>query len=120
MQVYIDDNDGGKTGYGIMTNDPPFPLHLQAIADLKEQQRVRPSTVQMPGGWSSVERFNRIFLVKSQMVKPIDGEEAVMQAFHVLNSVSVPFGANFFGGYQTQWAAVWDHKRRALYWRSHL
>merc|ERR1712096_112911 len=58
------------------------------------------------------------------MQKPSNSEEAVMQAILVLNSVSVPFGgppddANFFGGVKTQWQAVWDHKNRILYWRSH-
>merc|ERR1711924_565248 len=53
------------------------------------------------------------------MSHPTDLQDAVMQAFHTLNSVSVPFGAPFFGGYKTQWSAVYDHKNRTFYWRSH-
>merc|ERR1712061_163342 len=53
------------------------------------------------------------------MPVPNDGEEALMQAIHTLNSVSVPLGAEFFGGYETQWVAVYDHKNGAVYWRSH-
>merc|ERR1711920_501330 len=104
---------------GIMTNDPPFPEHLSVVADLKKQFHDKPSTVDMPGGWGSVARFNRIFLVKSSLPTPSNGEDAVMQAVHVLNSVSVPIG-DFFGGAKTQWSAVWDHRNRILYWRSHL
>ena len=118
MRGYKDNNDGGKTGYGIMTNDPAFPVHLQQIA-LLNTSSTNPYTNNMPyGSWSSVDRFIRIHLIKSTMPPPINSEVAIMQAIHVLNSVSVP-GGGWFNSSQTQWAAVYDHINLALYFRSH-
>merc|ERR1712007_27318 len=57
--------------------------------------------------------------MKANMPKPSNREEAIMQAIHVLNSVSVADTSSFFGGAETQWAAVWDQTNRTLYWRSH-
>eukprot|EP00747_Dinoflagellata_sp_TGD_P169174 gnl/TRDRNA2_/TRDRNA2_197450_c0_seq1.p1 gnl/TRDRNA2_/TRDRNA2_197450_c0~~gnl/TRDRNA2_/TRDRNA2_197450_c0_seq1.p1 ORF type:complete len:410 (-),score=41.83 gnl/TRDRNA2_/TRDRNA2_197450_c0_seq1:173-1402(-) len=119
MKVFDDNNDGGKTGYGIMTNDPPFPEHLRQVEVLEKEEKHKTPPLQMPGGWGSVDRFNRIFLIKSNLPKPNSSEEALMQAVHTLNSISVPSGDDFFGGFLTQWSVVYDHKNRTLYWRSH-
>ena len=116
MHVFDDNNDDGRTGYGIMTNDPPFPEHLKDVAKLK--RRTNP---EVPGSWNSVDRFNRIFLMKANMPMPSDRKTAIMQAIHVLNSVTVAggrSGSEFLGGSKTQWAAVWDQTNRTLYWRS--
>ena len=120
MHLYDDNNDGGQTGYGIMTNDPPFPEHLKTIAEMNCSE-LNPE-VRMPyGSWGSVDRFNRIFLIKSNMRVPDTPAEAVMQAVHVLNSVSCPGGVWFdhVDGSKTQWAVVWDHGGKTLYWRTH-
>lgn len=121
MQVYDDNNDGGVTGYGIMTNDPPLPEHWKNIAELKRQLQTAPLTLKMPGGWTPEDRFKRIFLIKTSLQKPSNVQEALMQAVHTINSVSGPTNAPLFGleGAQTQWAAVYDQKNGALYWRSY-
>ena len=118
MKSYDDNNDGGETGYGIMTNDPAFPVHLEQIA-LLNASSINPDTNNMPyGSWSSVDRFIRIHLIKSAMPPPINSEAAIMQAMHVVNSVSVP-GGRWFNSSQTQWAAVYDQTNLVLYFRSH-
>merc|ERR1712061_899424 len=56
-----------------------------------KQSLARPA-VTMPGAWYPDERFQRIHLVKSSMPKPKSYEEAVMQAVHALNTITVPMG----------------------------
>merc|ERR1711865_501863 len=126
MQVYDDNNDGGVTGYGIMTNDPVFPVQLKITAAIQklehDQKPFFPWANKMPGGWDPVARFDRIFLLKSNMPKPKNGQEAIMQAIHTLNSISVPLSegaTGFYDGDRTQWSAVYDQKNRTVYWRTY-
>ena len=118
MQVYQDNNDDGETGYGIMTNDPPLPEHFQQIGILKANINNYTSQSFPFGSWSSSDRFNRVYVLKANMPEPTNSEDAIMQAIHVVNSVSLP-GGHWTSGYQTQWAVVYDQKNRVLYWRSH-
>eukprot|EP00929_Paragymnodinium_shiwhaense_P001459 TRINITY_DN10169_c0_g1_i1.p1 TRINITY_DN10169_c0_g1~~TRINITY_DN10169_c0_g1_i1.p1 ORF type:complete len:378 (+),score=55.08 TRINITY_DN10169_c0_g1_i1:146-1135(+) len=126
MQAYDDHNDQGKTGFGIMTNEPPFPWHLEAVRHLQWKQGLARSAVEMPGSWYPDARFQRIWLVKSGLDKAKSYQEAFTQAVHVLNTVTVPMGkqlgtdsgSNEGSGDHTQWAVVYDHKNKTLYWRS--
>jgi len=126
MQVYDDNNDEGKTGFGIMTNEPPFLWQLEAVKHLKWKQSLSRTAVTMPGTWYPDERFQRIHLVKSAMPQPKNYEEAVMQAVHTLNTVTVPMGSQLGTdsgkgeghGDHTQWAVIYDHKNLIIYWRS--
>jgi len=126
MKVFDDNNDAGQTGFGIMTNEPRFEWQLQAVWHLKWKQSLARPSVSMPGSWYPDERFERIYLVKSGMPAPKEYQEAVMQAVHVLNTITVPMG-NQIGtdsgtgegrGDHTQWGVVYDHKRKIMYWRS--
>merc|ERR1711963_1022222 len=92
MQVYDDHNDNGITGFGILTNSPPFPWQVEAIRHLHFKQSLARSAVAMPGAWYPDERFQRIHLVKSSMPQPKTYTEAVMQAVHTLNTITVPMG----------------------------
>jgi len=126
MQVYDDNNDEGKTGFGIMTNEPPFLWQLEAVRHLKWKQSLSRAAVTMPGTWYPDDRVQRIYLVKSAMPKPKSYEEAVMQAVHTLNTITVPMGSQIGTdsgkgegeGDHTQWAVIYDHKNATLYWRS--
>lgn len=126
MKVYDDNNDAGKTGFGVMTNEPRFEWQLQAVRHLKWKQSLARPSVSMPGSWYPDERFERIYLVKSGMPTPKEYEEAMMQAVHVLNTITVPMG-NQIGtdsgtgeglGDHTQWGVIYDHKQKIMYWRS--
>lgn len=124
--IYDDHNDKGETGFGIMTNQPPFPWQLQAVRHLRWKQSMARSAVAVPGAWYPDERFQRIHLVKSGLPVPSSTQEAVMQAVHVMNTISVPpglhegtdsgkgEGLNDF----THFGVVYDHKAATLYWRT--
>ena len=124
QQMYDDFNDGDN-GYGVFTNEPPFPWQLANVKHhLWKQSLARPATT-MPGTWYPDERFLRIFLVKESMPKPASYQEAVQHALHVLNTVTVPMGLQqgTDSGYgegqadHTHYAHIYDHKQRVLYWR---
>lgn len=127
-QVFDDHNDKGRTGFGIMTNEPPLPWQLQGIRHLQWKQSLARPSVAMPGSWYPDERFQRIHLVKSGLPQPSSYEEAMMQTVHVLNTVTVPMGEQLGtdsgqgsgegSGDHTQWAVIYDHKNRMVYWRS--
>ena len=51
MDVYDDNNDGGKSGFGVMTNEPPFPWQVQAMKLLRWKQAKYGAAVALPGSW---------------------------------------------------------------------
>lgn len=122
--VYDDLNDG-KTGFGLMTNEPEYPWHVQNVKHFQwKQQLARPAT-DIPGAFYPDLRFLRLHLLKSVMPPPTDYQSAVAQAVHVLNSVTVPMG-NQMGtdsgagegkGDHTLWGVVYDHTNQVLYFR---
>eukprot|EP00928_Gymnodinium_smaydae_P016399 TRINITY_DN16143_c0_g1_i1.p1 TRINITY_DN16143_c0_g1~~TRINITY_DN16143_c0_g1_i1.p1 ORF type:complete len:345 (-),score=31.83 TRINITY_DN16143_c0_g1_i1:116-1150(-) len=128
MNVYDDNNDQGKTGFGIMTNEPPLLWQLEALRHLHWKQRLARPSVAMPGAWYPDERFQRIHLVKSGMPQPQSYEEAMMQAVHTLNTITLPMGLQMGtdsgGGSgegqadRTQYGVIYDHKNGYVYWRS--
>lgn len=128
MKVFDDLNDQGETGYGIMTNEPPLPWQHEAVRHLHWKQSLARSAVAMPGGWYPDERFQRIHLVKSGMPKPKSYEEAMMQAVHSLNTITVPVGLQIGTDSgdgsgegkadHTQYGVIYDHINRYVYWRS--
>jgi len=84
----------------------------------------RPAT-DIPGTYYPDERFIRIHLLKSAMPPPTGYEEAIQQAIHVLNSITVPMGEQMgtdSGSGEgeadhTHYGHVYDHKQAILYWR---
>merc|ERR1712217_368168 len=86
------------------------------------------TAVTMPGAWYPDERFQRIHLVKSGMPKPRSYEEAMMQAVHTLNTITVPMGLQIGTDSgdgsgegkadNTQYGVIYDHKNLTIYWRS--
>ncbi|OLQ01890.1 Ribonucleoside-diphosphate reductase large subunit [Symbiodinium microadriaticum] len=127
MVTREDRNDGDST-FGIMTNEPPFDWQLKAIQHLKWKEGLARTAVAMPGAWYPEDRFQRIFQVKRGMPVPKSYQEAVMQAVHVLNTVTVPMGLQLGtdsgkhsgegSGDHTQWGVIYDHVQKSIYWRS--
>jgi penicillin V acylase-like amidase (Ntn superfamily) len=120
-----DDLNDGDHGYGVFTNEPPFPWQLENVRHhLWKQSLARPATT-MPGTWYPDERFLRIYLVKRSMPRPASYQQAVQFALHVLNTITVPMGlqqgtdSGFGEGAadHTHYAHIYDHKQRILYWR---
>lgn len=128
MEVYDDLNDGGKTGFGVFTNEPPLLWHNEAVRHLQWKQSLARSAVEMPGSWYPEARYQRLHLVKSAMPKPISYQEAIMQTVHVLNTVTVPMGSQLGTdsgageglGDHTQYAVIYDSKNQIIYWRTQV
>ena len=128
MRVHTDLNDGGETGYGIMTNEPAFEYHLANIKHLQWKRGLARQSVSVPGSWYPEERFMRIYMVKTGMETPNSYSQAIMQAVHVLNTVTVPMGDQFGTdsgaksgegkGDHTLYGVVYDHLGKQLYWRT--
>lgn len=127
MQVYPDGNDGGKTGYGVMTNEPPYPWQLENVRHNAWKRSLARSAVATPGAFYPDERFLRLVELKAALPQPPNLEAAISGALHVLNSVTVPPGlqhgtdspaAGTEHADHTVWACIYDHQTPALYWRS--
>ena len=60
------------------------------------------------------------------MPEPKSQREALLQAVHVLNTITVPMGqqmgtdsgAGEGAGDHTMWGIIYDHKERTVYWRT--
>jgi choloylglycine hydrolase len=126
MQIYEDLNDDGTTGFGIMTNEPTFDYHLKNIKHLQWKRTLTRQSVEIPGAFYPEERFMRLYMVRSGLPEPKDYQEAVIQAVHVLNTVTVPMGEQYGTdsgkgegqGDHTQYGVIYDHANATIYWRS--
>jgi len=130
LRMYVDKNDDGKTGFGVFTNEPEFPYHVANVRHLQWKRGLARQAVTIPGTWYPEERFMRLYMVKSAMQPPTSLSQAVSQAVHVLNTVTVPMGAQYGtdsghgsgegSGDHTLWAAIYDHNATSptLYWRT--
>jgi penicillin V acylase-like amidase (Ntn superfamily) len=112
--------------FGVLTNEPPFQWQVEnAKHAIWKMHNARPSFT-IPGAFYPDERFLRIHLFKSSMPTPKTNQEALMQAVHVLNSITVPPGMQMGtdsskgegAGDHTKFAAVYDHLQRIVYWRT--
>ena len=95
---------------GVMANSPDLQWHL---TNLRNYMNASPTqseeafwanykltpfgqaggTTNLPGGFTSPERFVRVTYLKSSLPKPKDGTEAVTACFQILGNVSIPKGA---------------------------
>lgn len=130
MQIYDDLDDGGKTGFGVMTNDPPYPYMVRMVQEYETKRKYKRPSASMPGDWYADSRFLRLHLVKEGMraTPPRTYREAVQQAVYVLNTVTAPPGDQIgtgeadaafeSGDIYTQWGVIYDHKQSIMYWRT--
>eukprot|EP00468_Gymnochlora_sp_CCMP2014_P003536 CAMPEP_0167750252 /NCGR_PEP_ID=MMETSP0110_2-20121227/5883_1 /TAXON_ID=629695 /ORGANISM="Gymnochlora sp., Strain CCMP2014" /LENGTH=310 /DNA_ID=CAMNT_0007635543 /DNA_START=62 /DNA_END=991 /DNA_ORIENTATION=+ len=127
--INIDHNDDGKTGYGIMTNQPPYQFHIENVKHMKFKQTCARTALAIPGSFYPDERYLRIFMFREGMPEPKTYREAVMQAVHVLNSITLPMGTQMgtdadgksseAGGTEyTLYGVIYDHKGKVLYYRT--
>ena len=80
MHVYVDNNDNGLTGYGVMTNEPNYPWQLESMKTLLWKEQHYGPMVSVPGSWYPDARYQRLVLVKSKMSTPKTLQEAVANA----------------------------------------
>jgi Penicillin V acylase and related amidases len=94
---------------GVMANSPDFEWHmtnLRNYMDLSPTQNsdvtwgkihLKPfgqagGTMQLPGGYTSPERFVRTAYEKNHIPTPNNSFEAINACFHIMESVSIPKG----------------------------
>lgn len=129
---------GGKVNFyenpkGVLTNDPELPWQLknleqyeELIPDItsKDPKEVSRGMLGLPGDWSPISRFVRIWMM-TNTVKPKDGQEAFSACTHILNATDIPSGvvvaevANEILAATTLWATIKDLKNRVFYYRPH-
>ena len=124
--LFWDLNDAGKTGYGILTNEPPFQWQVANVDHAKWKLGNADPSFAMPGDFYPDSRFIRIYSIKSGMSPPASHEEAMQQAIHALNSITVPPGKQMGTdsskgeglGDHTKFAVIYDFLNLTTYWRS--
>jgi len=126
---------------GVMTNDPGIHYHrtnLRHYSHLHPLMELHPDLTQpgwaqgsglmgLPGDTSSPSRFVRIAAFKFFADKPRDSTGAVNLAFHLLNTVDLPYGVDVYPGQRgldggpqyTPWVTVVDHAKRHYYYRTY-
>lgn len=94
---------------GVMTNSPDFLWHMTNLRNYigvsvtgEEEARwghtvLTPfgqgaGTMQLPGGFTSPERFVRAAFIKTHVTVPKNRLESIMTCFQIMNSVSIPKG----------------------------
>ena len=95
--------------YGVLTNNPPFPYHLENIHQYMglheglEENRLSTDlplknislgfgAVGLPGDFSSISRFVKAVFVKEKVKSNGSEKENVQHFFHILSSVAMPKG----------------------------
>lgn len=91
---------------GILTNNPPFPYHLENIRQYLHLSSINPKAIEkngyildnfcegagglgIPGDFTSPSRFSKVFFAKKFSVCEDDEMSYVTQAFHILDSVAM-------------------------------
>ncbi len=131
--------DGGMRMHdnvvGVLTNSPTYDWHLVNLRNFVGLTNVEKSPVNlmgmpvkptgngsgllgMPGDVTPPSRFVRATVLTEVATGAADHREAVNQAFHSLDLVSVPRHLAASGDY-TQWYVVRDHDNLVLYVRSY-
>lgn len=103
--------------YTVMTNDPPYPVHLE---NLKRYKSFGGSIEELPGGNEPDHRFVRAMEFLRTLPEPKDQPEAITYLYSVIRNVSVPYGAVYhslpgFPTYPTRWTSVTDLTNRIFY-----
>lgn len=103
-----------ENSVGVLTNNPPFPFHLQNLAQYRNlTPEVPPNHFSsqlelhafsrgmgafgLPGDLSSPSRFVRAAFVRNNSVSGTEEEESVSQFFHILGAVEQQKGCVHLG-----------------------
>ncbi|NGX40443.1 MAG: Choloylglycine hydrolase [Candidatus Anoxychlamydiales bacterium] len=134
-KMYIVDNV-----VGVLTNTPKFEWQVTNLSNYINLTAVNKKITHfdgtvidptgegsgllgIPGDWTPPSRFVKIALLKDFVKKTKSIRENINLAFHLLNTVDIPYGAirsadgNFFD--HTQWVVVKDLSNRTLSYRTY-
>ena len=124
---------------GVLTNNPEFPWHLTNLRNyigLQPEQwkpikvgdlELKPlgqgsGMLGLPGDYSPPSRFVRAVALRNTVRPLATGEDAVQEAFRILNNFDIPLGAVDAPGKDimgsTIWTAVMDTKALRYYYRT--
>ena len=125
---------------GVLTNDPKFEWHVTNLrnyinlSNINKGKAVFDGTVisptgqgtgllGLPGDWTPPSRFVRIAVIKDFVKKTKTAQANVNLAFHLLNTVDIPYGVvrSFIGKEYdyTKWAVVKDLSNQRFYYRTY-
>ena len=94
---------------GVMSNSPDFQWHMTNLRNYMNVSTTQQNevywenvsltpfgqasgTVNLPGGFTSPERFVRTSFIKTHVPVPKDSSESLITCFHIMNSVFIPKG----------------------------
>jgi choloylglycine hydrolase len=103
------------------TNVPPLGLGGVTLAQFGQGSGLRG----LPGDFTPPSRFVRAVAFSQSAVQSDTAEEAVLQAFHILNNFDIPYGAvrDTEGGQMhaeyTTWTSASDLKNLRWYFRTY-
>ena len=124
----------------VVTNAPEFPWHLTNLRNYLNLSALNKGSISLdglslspigqgsgfvglPGDWTPPSRFVRIALFKNFVKTAKDREENVNLAFHLLNTVDIPYGTiqsvDGSNPDYTQWIVVKDLSGGQLYYRTY-
>jgi choloylglycine hydrolase len=125
---------------GVLTNAPSLTWQLTNLRNyvnltavnsapkFLDQMNILPTgqgtgLLGIPGDWTPPSRFVRIALFKQFIHQPEDGAEGANAAFHLLNTVDIPYGVvkavDGKASDYTQWSSVADLTSKKLYVRTY-
>jgi choloylglycine hydrolase len=130
---------------GVITNSPAFDWHMTNLRNyvnfsMSSTRPVQLGSVKLlptgqgsgmlglPGDFTPPSRFVRAVAFSQSVLPPKNGDDAVLEAFHILNQFDIPKGAarehekdehgNLLADY-TVWTAASDLKARRYYFRTY-
>jgi choloylglycine hydrolase len=124
----------------VVTNAPEFSWHLTNLRNYLNLSALNKGSISMdgfslspigqgsgfvglPGDWTPPSRFVRIALFKNFVKQAKDREENVNLAFHLLNTVDIPYGViqsvDGSNPDYTQWIVVKDLQGGQFYYRTY-
>jgi choloylglycine hydrolase len=130
---------------GVLTNSPTFDWHMTNLRNYLNFSMSNAPPVQLgsvkllptgqgsgmlglPGDFTPPSRFVRAVAFSQSVLKPRTGDDAVLEAFHILNQFDIPKGAarehekdahgNIVADY-TIWTSANDLKAKRFYFRTY-
>lgn len=124
--VITEDPNDGKKGFGIMTNEPPYPWHIENVKHYEWKKNMASPVIEAPGAFYPDHRFIRLHNLKGGLEAPKSNKDLIMNAVHLLNSVTIPPGLMMGTdsgdgegeGDHTIFGIVYDHTENVVYYRS--
>lgn len=130
-----DGTDIYENGFGVLTNNPPFPFHKANMSHFLNLTAANPAPMEgigpfgqgfgaigLPGDWSPASRFAKAYFCKANSVCNDDPVSSITQFFHILDSVAMVRGGVITGEGKcdiTTYSCCIDTSRGAYYYKTY-